>query len=96
MTPILHTPEEAAELLRCKASWLREKARLREIPFSKVGGAYRFSDAHLTQIVAQFEQAPGRPAAPAVRRTRPATELAPASGSAQLKARRPRRLQRAS
>lgn len=96
MTPILHTPEEAAELLACKPSWLREKARRREIPFTLVGGAYRFSDAHLTRIVQQFEQAPGRPAAPPVRRTRPASEPAPASGPAQLKARRPRRLQRAS
>ncbi|MCO5973753.1 helix-turn-helix domain-containing protein [Actinoallomurus soli] len=46
-TPLLHTPDEAAEKLRCKPSWLKEQARKRRIPFTFIGGAYRFTDAHL-------------------------------------------------
>ena len=95
MTPILHTPEEAGKILRCKASWLRDKAQRREIPFTLIGGAYRFSDAHLEWIVNHFEVAPRPHQAPAPR-VRPAPEPAPVSGPAQLKARRPRRLRAAS
>jgi excisionase family DNA binding protein len=58
MTGRLHTPAEAAEQLRCKESWLKEQARLRRIPFSRVGGAYRFSDDHLEQIILIFEERP--------------------------------------
>ncbi|TDC47093.1 DNA-binding protein [Jiangella ureilytica] len=51
----LYTAEEAATLLRCKASWLKEQARLRRIPFTMVAGAYRFTRAHLIQIVESNE-----------------------------------------
>jgi hypothetical protein len=49
---------EAAIILRCKPSWLREKARRREIPFTLIGGAYRWTDAHLAEIIRLGEQAP--------------------------------------
>lgn len=85
----LHTPEEAAEQLRCTESWLKERARRREIPFSLIGGQYRFSDAHLDRIVALFEQQPEPAKRTAPRRPRTA---APETGTPQLHARPPRRL----
>jgi excisionase family DNA binding protein len=88
--PLLHTPEEAAELLRCKPSWLRERARRRDIPFTLIGGAYRFTDDHLNWIVKHFEQQPGpteHRAAPR-RRTPPATVP---TGVTPLRSRKPRR-----
>jgi hypothetical protein len=97
--PLLHTPEEAAEMLRCTASWLKEKARLREVPFTLMGGAYRFTDAHLAWIIAHFEQLPEQQhtqptAAPGRPRRTTAAKASP--GTTQLKARRPRRLRSAS
>lgn len=55
----LYTADEAAVLLRCKPSWLNEQARKRLIPFTLVGGSYRFSVAHLTQIITDHEHLPG-------------------------------------
>jgi excisionase family DNA binding protein len=98
VTPILHTVDEAAELLACKPSWLKEKARRREIPFTLVGGSYRFSDEHIAQIVDQFEVAP-RPRSStspvrAPRRKKSAT--APKPNVVQLQSRPSRRLRNAS
>lgn len=90
---ILHTPEQAAAILQCKASWLREQARLRAIPFTKIGGAYRFADAHLAEIVAMNEQRPGSATPPKVVRRRTGVDTEPA-GVATLQARRPQRARR--
>jgi len=61
---LIHTAEEAAGIIggACKASWLREKARLREIPFTMIGGSYHFTGAHIDEIIRSFEQQP-QPAA---------------------------------
>lgn len=96
MTRLAHPIEEAADLLGCKASWLREQARLRKVPFTMLGGAYHFTDAHLEWIVERFEETP-RPAiaaAPAPRRRKKALaeQTVP---SKRLQARPSRRLQRA-
>jgi hypothetical protein len=40
----LHTPAEAAEILRIRESWLRGKAAARAIPCTFVGKHLRFSD----------------------------------------------------
>lgn len=65
----IHTKEEAAEILRVKVSWLERRAAARQIPFTMLGGAYRFTDAHLAEIVRLNEQgALSTPAAPASRR----------------------------
>jgi excisionase family DNA binding protein len=88
--PLLRTPEEAATLLRCTASWLREKARRREIPFVMVSGSYRFSNAHLERIIHQFEQQPRQPVSTAARRPRSPTPNA-SNGVTQLRSRPPRR-----
>jgi len=57
--PTLYTAEEAAEILRVKKSWLERQSAARKVPFTMLGGAYRFSLAHLVAIVQMHEQAPG-------------------------------------
>jgi len=57
-TPALHTTEEAAAILRVRKSWLERKAAARKIPFTMLGGSYRFTSRHLSQIVQLFEIAP--------------------------------------
>lgn len=80
VTPVtLHTAREAAELLRVRTSWLERQAAARRIPFTMLGGTYRFSDDHLAQIIRLFEKVPGadpprasRHRPTALPRTRPA------------------------
>jgi hypothetical protein len=52
------TKAEAAFKLGCKESWLEEMARRRKIPFTKIGGALHFTDAHIAEIIALFEVRP--------------------------------------
>jgi hypothetical protein len=84
----VYTADEAGEILKCKASWLKERARKREIPFTMVGGSYGWTPSHLAEIVKLFEYRPaGRSAAPvAARRT-----AARSDEVATLTARTPRR-----
>lgn len=56
--PSVHTAEEAAEILKVKQSWLERQAAARKIPFTMLGGSYRFSDRHLAEIVQMNEVAP--------------------------------------
>ena len=56
--PILYTTEEAAEILRVKKSWLERQAAARKIPFTMLGGGYRFTSTHLSAIIKMHEQAP--------------------------------------
>jgi excisionase family DNA binding protein len=56
--PVMHTAEEAARLLKVKRSWLERQAAARKIPFSMLGGSYRFTDRHLAEIVRMNEVAP--------------------------------------
>jgi excisionase family DNA binding protein len=49
--PRLHTPAEAAELLKVPESWLRKKVAARLIPCTFLGKHLRFSDDDLTEIV---------------------------------------------
>lgn len=53
---VLYTKYEAAEILRVKVSWLERRAAARQIPFSLLGGAYRFTPEHLAEIVRLSEQ----------------------------------------
>ncbi len=55
---VMHTTEEAARLLKVKRSWLERQAAARKIPFSMLGGSYRFSDRHLAEIVRMNEKLP--------------------------------------
>src|SRR5690348_17812910 len=57
-TPALYTAAEAAEILRVKKSWLERQAAARKIPFTMLGGAYRFTDGHLAAIIQLHEMMP--------------------------------------
>src|SRR5215469_13067300 len=57
-TPAVHTLAEAAAILRVKESWLERQAAARKIPFTMLGGAYRFTAEHLTAIVRIYEKTP--------------------------------------
>jgi excisionase family DNA binding protein len=105
MTPAdilsIHTVEEAAAILRVKPSWLERQAAARKVPFTMLGGSYRFTAAHLAAIVQLHEQTP-QPVSTAEqeRSTRqrhaPASDAGPAGTLMQplrprrLSARRPR------
>ena len=92
----LYTPEEVADALRCSEWWVKEQARRRRIPFTRVGGAYRFTEEHWKEIVSFFEERPDGKESPdsapssTSRSRRP--RGAPATSAVQLRARRPRRL----
>jgi excisionase family DNA binding protein len=58
VTLAVHTLDEAAAILRVKPSWLERQAAARKIPFSMLGGSYRFTADHLAAIVAQHEYRP--------------------------------------
>jgi excisionase family DNA binding protein len=49
--PQLHTPAEAARILKVPESWLRKKAGARVIPCTFVGKHLRFSDDDIAEIV---------------------------------------------
>jgi excisionase family DNA binding protein len=57
-TQALYTTAEAAELLKVKKSWLERQAAARKIPFTMLGGAYRFTDGHLAAIIQIHEMMP--------------------------------------
>jgi excisionase family DNA binding protein len=56
--PVVHATAEAAVILRVKESWLERQAQLRKIPFTMLGGSYRFTDEHLNEIVRLNEKLP--------------------------------------
>nr|WP_239086127.1 helix-turn-helix domain-containing protein [Streptomyces parvus] len=102
--PRLYRPEEVAKVLGCSAWWVKDRARRGLIPHTRVGRAYRFTGAHLAEIVCLHEERPKRSvsSAPTSRaatsppsRTRaarpPEPTTAPTSG--RLRARPPRRTQ---
>ena len=91
--PTLLTSKEAAAILRVKASWLERQAASRKVPFSMLGGCYRFTTEHLAQIVEIFEATPRfstaeAPVSASPRRRRQ-PELPP-PGLTPLRARKPR------
>lgn len=47
-------------MLRVRRSWLERQAANRKIPFTMLGGSYRFTSAHLAQIVEIFESKPAQ------------------------------------
>ncbi|PRH80032.1 DNA-binding protein [Streptomyces solincola] len=97
--PRLHTAREVAEALGCSVWWVKERARRRLIPFTYVGGAYRFTAEHVVEIVRLHEEFPSRaPRRPAPRLSAPvsiAREPGAASSGPALTARPPRRLLKA-
>src|SRR5215469_12421939 len=85
--PELYTAAEAAEILRVKQSWLERQAAARKIPFTMLGGAYRFTDGHLAAIVQMHEKMPS-PSGSRSRSQRPSKPApAAANGVAPLRPR---------
>ncbi|MEW2353068.1 hypothetical protein [Spirillospora sp. NPDC029432] len=66
----VYTKEEAAKILRVKVSWLERRAAARQIPFTMLSGSYRFTDAHLAEIVRINEQGMISPPATPINRRR--------------------------
>ena len=56
--PKVYTLSEAAQMLRVRESWLERQAAARRIPFTMLGGSYRFTGEHLIQIVRMHEITP--------------------------------------
>jgi excisionase family DNA binding protein len=52
----LHTPAEAAKILKVRESWLRTKAARRAIPCTFLGKHLRFSDEDIEKIIADGER----------------------------------------
>ncbi|WP_117198500.1 helix-turn-helix domain-containing protein [Nocardiopsis sp. TNDT3] len=63
MVALVYTKEEVAELLKVKPSWIAGRCAARAIPFTMLGGSYRFTDEHIQEIIKIHERGP------AVRRT---------------------------
>ncbi|WP_099282734.1 MULTISPECIES: helix-turn-helix domain-containing protein [unclassified Streptomyces] len=95
--PRLYLPEEVAAFLGCSAWWVKDRARRRLIPFTRVGRAYRFTSEHLAEIIRMHEARPAVPQqrVPAVSNSKPFTPSASSSPAAvptsRLRARLPRR-----
>jgi excisionase family DNA binding protein len=60
-TIVVYTADEAAKILRVKKSWLERQAAARKIPFSMLGGGYRFTDADLSDILQINKRSPRKP-----------------------------------
>jgi hypothetical protein len=52
------TPEDVAAKLGCSVWWVKKQCRERRFPCMKVGGAYRFTPAHLGEIMQSLELRP--------------------------------------
>ncbi|WP_373287927.1 DNA-binding protein [Streptomyces lasiicapitis] len=92
----LYVPEEIADVLGCSAWWVKDRARRRLIPFTRVGRAYRFTDEHLAEIIRMHETRPAIPrqraeAPPAPKSPSPQPSPSSAASTARLRARPPRR-----
>jgi hypothetical protein len=99
--PKLLKPRDVAKALGCSDWWVKEQARKGRIPFSWIGGSYRFTHEHLDEIIRAFEHRPvvmptaTSPAASgqtAAHKRQPRTASAPTS---RLRARTPRRARQA-
>ncbi|MEE1844174.1 helix-turn-helix domain-containing protein [Streptomyces sp. NPDC088190] len=93
--PRLYLPEDVAAALGCSAWWVKDRARRRLIPHTRVGRSYRFTGEHLAEIIRMHEALPAVPQQP----TPPAASIAPRPASSstppvpvtRLRARPPRR-----
>jgi len=86
---VVRTLDEAAAILRVRKSWLERQAAARKIPFTMLGGAYRFTDAHLAEIVRMNEKFPAA-GEPKVERTRCGSQKLTQPNGASITPLRPR------
>lgn len=95
--PPVYLPRDVASALHCSEWWVKEQARRGRIPFSKVGGGYRFTAEHFAEIMRIFESRPaggkGTATTAATRAQRHQAHTETVAG-ARLTARIPRRAQR--
>jgi hypothetical protein len=91
--PELYSPAEVANALGCSEWWVKEQARKRRIPFSWIGGSYKFTAEHLNEIVRTFEVRPvaGPPSTSSQVREPRRRRARPVPVATQLQARPPRR-----
>lgn len=91
----LHRPADVARMLQCSEWWVKEQARKRRIPFTWIGGSYRFTDEHVAEVIRLFEQRPESESAMSGNSSRgaPARKRSqmPTDGAISLRARPPRR-----
>ena len=92
----LHTPEVVAGVLGCSAWWVKEQCRKGRIPFTKLGGAYRFTSDHVAEIIEIFEE---RPTGAHLQQDRGSTvrrlaQVQTTASTSKLRARPPRRTQK--
>jgi hypothetical protein len=93
----LYSAADVAAALRCSEWWVKEQARQRRIPYCWIGGSYRFTDAHLAEIVRLSEVRPAEQLAP-VAPPEPTRSSASDQGGdsvVRLRARPPRRARKA-
>jgi hypothetical protein len=94
--PVLHRATDVARLLDCSEWWVKEQARNRRIPYSWIGGSYRFTDQHIVEIVRRFEVLPTEDlASSAVASHKFGFSKEDGAQVVQLKARTPRRARNA-
>jgi excisionase family DNA binding protein len=92
VVPVLLKPQEVASVLQCSEWWVKEQARRRRIPFTRAGGAYRFTAEHLREIIRIFEEWPKQPPGSEVSAAhRRQSRSRSAESAVQLRGRRPRR-----
>ncbi|MEU1014703.1 DNA-binding protein [Streptomyces sp. NPDC005898] len=92
----LYLPEEIADVLGCSAWWVKDRARRRLIPFTRVGRAYRFTGEHLAEIIHMHEARPAVPqqraeARPTSKSPSPQAPPPSAAPTTRLRSRPPRR-----
>lgn len=94
--PVLYKPGEVADAFEVSEWWIKEQARKGRIPFTRLGGAYRFTAEHVTEIIHLFEEAPPRSAGASERVTVQSRRHSPTAPptTVRLTARTPRRAQR--
>jgi hypothetical protein len=99
---LAHAADQAAAIIggTCKGSWLKEQARLRKIPYTRIGGALHFTDEQLAEILRISEvrprevtpaRAPRSPVLPEPTRNPVLPEPVPGREPVILQARPPRR-----
>ncbi|WP_329148408.1 helix-turn-helix domain-containing protein [Streptomyces sp. NBC_01456] len=92
--PHLYRPAEVAEALGVSEWWVKEQARKGRIPFTRLGGGYRFTADHYAEIISVFEERPRRASAPApepVPAQVPRRLKASLAGATRLRSKSPRR-----
>jgi len=92
--PLCHKASEVAVMLGISQWWIKEQARHGRIPYTWLGGSYRFTTEHIAEIVRLFEVRPTEPTTTAaVVRLTPRSTTAPRDSGPPtlLRARRPRR-----